>query len=304
MKPDLKKLQLVAAFIVVYVVWGSTYLGIRIGVRDIPPGLLAGVRFILAGLLILGLALALGQRPPRRRDEWGLVALMAVLMIFVGNGFVTWAEQWVESNQAALLIASGAFWTAWFGTFGPRGHALTARAKLGLVAGFIGVAMILAPQGGFDLQYFWAQLAILIAPIAWSGASMYSRSRDHETPPMMLAAWQMLVGGLLLTIYGVVAGEVGQTNLTWSGIAALAYLTIFGSCLAYVTYIWLIGNTTPDRLATIAYVNPAIATVLGWWLLGEALGPLQFAGMLIILTSVVVVTGTPRFRRSPLRTGP
>ena len=295
---------MLAAFVVVYFVWGSTYLGIRIGVRDIPPGLLAGVRFIIAGLLIWGLAASLGQRMPRRRGEWGLIGLMAVMMIVVGNGFVTWAEQWVESNQAALLIASGAFWTAWFGTFGRRGHALTTRAKTGLITGFIGVAMILAPRGGFDLQYFWAQMAILVAPIAWSAASMYSRSLDHHTPPMMMAAWQMLVGGVILTLAGLFAGEARQVAFTWSGIGAFAYLTLFGSCLAYVTYIWLIDHTTPDRLATIAYVNPAIATVLGWWLLGEELGPIQFVGMLIILTSVIVVTGTPRWRRSPLRTGP
>ncbi|MBT8144791.1 MAG: EamA family transporter [Gammaproteobacteria bacterium] len=303
MKPGLQKLQLIAAFAVVYLVWGSTYLGIRIAVQDLPPGLLAGVRFIAAGLIILVVALLLGQRWPRRRDEWGLILLMGFMMIFVGNGFVTWAEQWVESNQAALLIASSAFWTAWFGTFGRKGHALTTRVKLGLVTGFVGVAFILAPQGGFDLQYFWAQMAILVAPITWSAASMYSRSKDLTTPPMMMAAWQMLAGGVMLLVAGLLAGETSRVQFTLPALLALAYLTVFGSCLAYATYIWLINKTTPDRLATIAYVNPAVATVLGWWILDEVLGPLQFLGMLIILVSVIVVTGTG-WRRGPLRTGP
>lgn len=288
----------------VYLVWGSTYLGIRIAVRDLPPGLLAGVRFILAGLIILALALALRQKVPRRRDEWSLIVLMGFMMIFVGNGFVTWAEQWVESNQAALLIASSAFWTAWFGTFGRKGHALTNRVKAGLVTGFIGVALMMAPRGGFDLQYFWAQMAILVAPITWSAASMYSRSKDLSTPPLMMAGWQMLAGGIMLSVAGLSSGELARVQLTTPGLLALAYLTLFGSCLAYVTYIWLINRTTPDRLATIAYINPAVAVVLGWWLLDEALGPLQFVGMLIILLSVIVVSTRRRFRRNALRTGP
>ncbi|MBT8132841.1 MAG: EamA family transporter [Gammaproteobacteria bacterium] len=137
------KLKILAAFAVVYVVWGSTYLAIRIGVHDMRPGLLAGIRFLVAGLVIIGLAAGIGQKLPRVRLDWFLIVLMAILMIVIGNGVVTWAEQWVESNQTALLIASAAFWTAWFGTFGPKGHKLSLRAKVGLVAGFAGVALML-----------------------------------------------------------------------------------------------------------------------------------------------------------------
>jgi len=288
------KLQIIAAFAVVYVVWGSTYLAIRIGVHDMRPGLLAGIRFVIAGLVITGLAIGLGQRMPRVRADWVLIMLMALLMIVIGNGVVTWAEQWVESNQAALLIASSAFWTAWFGTFGPRGHRLTTRAKLGLIAGFIGVALMLMPEGNYNAQYFWAQLAILISPVAWSAGTIVSRSHDLSTEPLMMAGWQMFLGGVVLTIIGVAAGELGQVSLSLKGLGALTYLTIFGSCLAYATFIWLIRHTTPDKLATIAYVNPAIATILGWWVLGEALSGMQFFGMLVIISSVFIVTGTSR----------
>jgi drug/metabolite transporter (DMT)-like permease len=291
------KIGVIAAFVVVYVVWGSTYLAIRIGVHDMRPGLLAGIRFVMAGMLIVGAAAALGQKMPRQRADWLLICLMALLMIVVGNGVVTWAEQWVESNQAALLIASSAFWTAWFGTFGPRGHQLTARVKLGLLTGFVGVIFILLPEGGYDPQHFWAQMAILASPIAWAGGTIYSRSRDVDTSPVMLAGWQMLVGGIALTAIGIASGELQTVSLTTAGIGALAYLTIFGSCLAYVTYIWLIGHTTPDKLATIAYVNPAIATLLGWWLLDEVLAGPQFVGMLIIIVSVFIVTGKTRARK-------
>lgn len=294
MSERLYKVQVAAAFAIVYIVWGSTYLGIRIGVHDMRPGLLAGIRFTIAGLVIIALARALGQRMPWRRSDWFLVALMGLLMIVIGNGVVTWAEQWVESNQAALLIASSAFWTAWFGTFGRSGHQLSLRAKLGLLSGFIGVALILTPEGGYSTRYFRAQLAILLSPIAWSFGTIYSRSRDVAVAPLMMAGWQMLGGGLVLLALGIAAGEL--ETVTWSrrGIGALVYLTVFGSCLAYVTFIWLINQTTPDKLATIAYVNPAIATVLGWWWLDEALAGTQFVGMLIIILSVFVVTGAPK----------
>ncbi len=283
-----------AAFAVVYVVWGSTYLAIRIGVHDMRPGLLAGIRFIVAGLITVGLAVGFGHRLPRRRGDWALIAIMAMLMIVVGNGVVTWAEQWVESNQAALLIASSAFWTAWFGTFGRKGHPLSARVKVGLLTGFAGVALILMPEGGYDAQYFWAQASILLAPVAWSAGTIYSRSRDIETSPLMMAGWQMLAGGAVMLAMGIAAGELQTVRLTPAGLGALAYLTVFGSCLAYVTFIWLIDHTTPDKLATIAYVNPAIATLLGWWLLDETLAGPQFAGMLVIIASVFVVTGARR----------
>ncbi|MDH3588272.1 MAG: EamA family transporter [Gammaproteobacteria bacterium] len=288
------RLKVIAAFAVVYVVWGSTYLAIRIGVHDMRPGLLAGIRFIIAGLVIIGLSRGLGQTLPRLRADWFLILLMALLMIVIGNGVVTWAEQWVESNQAALLIASSAFWTAWFGTFGKRGHKLTTRAKLGLLSGFVGVAFILAPEAGYNPRYFWAQMAILISPIAWSAGTIFSRSRDIATAPLMMAGWQMFAGGVALLAIGIAAGELKSVSWSVAGVGALVYLTVFGSCLAYATYIWLINHTTPDKLATIAYVNPAVATLLGWWLLDETLGRPQFLGMLIIIISVFVVAGAPR----------
>ena len=187
-----------------------------------------------------------------------------------------------------------------WGTFGPRGHKLTTRVKLGLLTGFVGVIFILMPEDGYNAQYFWAQLAILMSPIAWAAGTIYSRSWDVDTKPVMLAGWQMLLGGVILTAIGISSGELATVSITAAGIGALVYLTIFGSCLAYVTYVWLIGQTTPDKLATIAYVNPAIATILGWWLLDEVLAGPQFIGMLIIIVSVFIVT--LKSRTLPVRT--
>ncbi|MEJ2513927.1 MAG: EamA family transporter [Gammaproteobacteria bacterium] len=297
-------LRMVAAWSVVYLVWGSTFLAIRIAVADLPPAMLAGVRFILAGLALGSLALARGQKIPTTLRQWRVCAIMGLALIVIGNGLVTWAEQWVPSNQAALIIASSALWTAWFGTFGPRGIALSGATRAGLVLGLAGVAMLVWPSSdvqaapGGDL--LWPKLAVLVSTLAWSGGVIYGRNAGTDLPPLMFAAAQMLVGGSVLTFIGLARGEIYLWQWTLPGIGGLLYLTVFGSCLAYATYIWLIGQTTPARLSTIAYVNPAVATVLGWWLLDETLGPLQLGGMMVVLAAVVWVSVSGRTR--PART--
>jgi drug/metabolite transporter (DMT)-like permease len=282
-------LGVLAAFAAVYLVWGSTYLAIRIAVHDIPPGLLAGIRFIVAGI-VLGLAARWrGQTVPGRWQEWRVILVMAVALIVIGNGFVTWAEQWVPSNQAALLIATSALWTAWFGTMGQKGMPLNQGAKLGLATGLLGAVLLVWPQKTTAPAEAWALAAILFSAISWSAGMIYGRAADISVQPLMLAALQMLVGGSVLTLWGVLDGQTAHVQWTVAGVGGLVYLTIFGSCIAYGSYIWLIRQTTPARLATIAYVNPAIATVLGWWLLGEALRGIQLAGMAIIIVGVALV---------------
>ena len=283
------RLAILAAFAVVYFVWGSTYLAIRVAVQDIPPGLLAGVRFVVAGL-ILGLAALLrGDRLPRGFTEWRAVLIMATALVVIGNGFVTWAEQWVPSNQTALIIAGSALWTAWFGTFGPRGTPLTMGACIGLATGILGVALLVWPDDLNDRPVVWALVAIFLSSVSWSAGVIFGRNARLSLSPLMFAAAQMFFGGIMLTVAGLAAGEPEQISWTASGIGGFLYLTIFGSCLAYGTYIWLINHATPARLGTIAYVNPVIATVLGWWLLDESLGTRQIAGMIVILLGVVLV---------------
>lgn len=298
MNQEPSRLALLSAFAVVYIVWGSTYLGIRIAVQDLPPGLLAGVRFILAGLVLGALALARRQAPPRTAGEWGTTTILAVAFIVLGNGVVTWAQQWVPSNQAALIIASSALFTAWFGTFGRRGVALNGMTRLGLFAGLGGTALMVWPEGsaadvpGGDL--LWPKAAILLSTLAWSWGVMYSRNSQVAMKPLMFAACQMLIGGGILTLIGIWNGELARWTWTLPGIGGLLYLTVFGSCLAYTTYMWLLNHTTPARLGTVAYVNPAIATLLGWWVVDEKLTGLQFAGMAVILASVAWVTISAR----------
>lgn len=289
-------MRIVSAFAAVYLVWGSTYLAIRIAVQDMPPALLAGTRFMLAGAVLCVAALLRGQRLPRSLRDWWVITVMAFALVVVGNGFVTWAEQWVASNHAALIIASSALWTAWFGTLGPRGTRLRGGATAGLILGFLGVALMVWPDRTVSTPELRGLVAILLSAIAWSGGMIYGRNAGVEVRPLMMAALQMLAGGIVLTALGLLAGELEKVRWTLAGIGGLLYLTVFGSCIAYATYIWLIHQTTPARLATIAYVNPAIATFLGWWVLDEALTGPQLVGMVVIIAGVAMVAAYGRAR--------
>ncbi len=292
------KLKIALAFAVVYIVWGSTYLGIRIAVHDLPPGLMAGVRFVLAGLILLGAGKAMGKRGPATRHDWTSSLIMAVALVLLGNGLVTWGEQWVESNQAALLITTGAIWTTWLGTFGPKAQTVSRREKIGVAIGLSGAALLLWPKSGLQLDYFTGQLAILGAPVAWSLGTIYSRTYPAQMSPLMFAGLQMLLGGVMLVAYGLLAGELPRWQWTFNGIAAMLYLTLFGSCLAYGTYVWLIQHTTPARLGTIAYINPVVAVILGWLVLGERLEGVRLLGAAVILIGVTLITWRPAAHRS------
>lgn len=284
------RLQILAAFAVVYVVWGSTYLAIRIGVKDIPPALLAGVRNVIAGFVIIGIACVRERSWPRNPRYWLHALVMGVLMVTLGNGLVTWAEVQVHSNQAALIASTSALWVAWFGTLGPRGNALSWRVKIGLLLGFAGTVLMLMPGQQFSFSHFGAQFLILVSSLCWGIGVIYGRSFSLEVSPLMLSGMLLLCGGVLLTLTGVAIGEPAHWHWSWRGVGALAYLTVFGSCLGYTTYVWLIHHVTPDKLSTTAYVNPAIALVLGWLVLDETVPGIRLLGMLVILIGVILVT--------------
>jgi drug/metabolite transporter (DMT)-like permease len=284
------RLRIMAAFAVVYIVWGSTYLGIRIGVVDIPPGLLSGIRNTIAGLVLMVIAIARGQSLPRTRPAWLHALIMGVLLVTLGNGLVTWGEVYVQSNQAALIAITSALWVAWFGTFGPRGHPLSGRARSGLAIGFVGAILMLLPGRHFTFEHFGAQLMILLSTVCWGMGVIYGRSYSINVTPLMLSGMLLFLGGLVLVIIGFAIGEPAYLHWSLRGIAALTYLTVFGSCIAYSTYVWLINHATPDKLGTTAYVNPAIALILGWMVLGEKVEGLRLVGMLVILVGVVLVT--------------
>jgi drug/metabolite transporter (DMT)-like permease len=291
--------RIIAAFAVVYVIWGSTYAAIRIGVMALPPAALSGVRFTIAGTAMTVFAIARGHSLPRTLVAWRRLALLGLTMVVLSNGLVTWAEQYVASNQAALLVASSALWTAWLGTFGPRAHPLSPRSKLGVLTGFAGVALLFWPREGITVQSLGAQCVLLFSAFSWSSGGIHARNHPLQLSPLMVAGLQMSIGGLMMLAVSLTAGELERFHWSTSGMAALAYLMVFGSCIAYASYFWLIHHTTPDRLSTIAYVNPAVATLLGWIVLDERLTGMQLFGMAVILTGVVLVV----WQRSDVRPG-
>jgi drug/metabolite transporter (DMT)-like permease len=286
--------QIAVAFAIVYLVWGSTYLAIRVGVQSLPPWLFAGTRFIAAGILMLLYARWRGASLPVTRRDWTNIGVTSLLMLVGGNGLVTWAEQWVESNQAALLVATSALWIAWLGTWGARGERLNRLTLVGLGLGFGGVAVLV--QAGLSLQAApaAAYVAMSLAPLAWAAGSVWSRRAPVSCPPVMTAALQMLIAGAVMTAFGLALGETARWNGKPEALLALAYLVVFGSCIAYGAYSWLVHEVPPARLGTYAYVNPAVAVVLGWWILDEHLNQAQVLGTIIILGGVLLVTWASR----------
>lgn len=286
------RLKVIVAFATVYLIWGSTYLAIRVGVQELPAALFAGVRFIFAGLLLWAYAAWRGQKIPRVAREWKYLVITGFLLFVGANGLVVWGEQWVPSNQAALIVATTALWLAWFGALGQHGHKLALRTVLGLALGFLGVVILLLPGNNFVLDHLAAQLALLTAALSWAVGSIYLKRARPTTPPFMSAALQSLIAGAVLCAIGVANGETLHWAWTRDGMVSLAYLIVFGSCFGYAAYAWLLHEVNPAMLGTYAYVNPAIAVVLGWWWLDEKLDAVQLGGMIVILAGVGLVTAT------------
>ena len=288
------RLGLVLAFALINTVWGSTFMAIRIGVRDLPPVLFGGVRFFLAGLIMLVVARLLGHGVPRSRRDWTIIVVTAILMIGGGNGLITWSEQWLPSNQAALLVTASALWMALLGTLGPKGVPITVRVALGLALGFAGTAVMCLQGESWTFELLWAQLAALGSSLSWAIAAILIRNVTLDTPDIPFAAWQMLVGGMLMCVLGSAIGEVSRWQPTTDSYLSLAYLTIMGSCVTYSAYLWVVPRAAPATLGTISYLVPVVAAVGGWWWLDEALSTIQWAGMATIIAGVAIVTWPSR----------
>ena len=268
------RVSLVAAFAAVYVIWGSTYLAIRWGVAEIPPFLMAGGRFLGAGLVFVALGVRGGAARPTARD-WLTTALIGLLMAAGGNGLVSWALQRVPSGIGALLVSMVPFWVTLADWLRPRGKRPPGHVILGLTLGFAGVALLVNPTdlaGARTLDAVGAG-TIVVASLLWAAGSVYSRYASQPASHWLSAGMQMLGGGAVLIAMSAVSGE--WTGLEWSAVSPTAfgawiYVAAFGS-VAYGCYLWLLKASTPAKAATYAYVNPVIALVLGYLLAGETL---------------------------------
>ncbi|HKY90343.1 MAG TPA: EamA family transporter [Nevskiaceae bacterium] len=292
-----RRSKVIGAFAVLYLVWGSTYLAIRIVVEHLPPALSAGVRFVFAGLLMLGYAWWQGHRIPRSRRDWVTIATTGTLLLVGANGLVMWSEQWVDSNQAALIVATSALWTAWLGTLGASGERLSRLTLVGLLLGFGGVAVLVSDGLHLGHAPGYAYAALMLSPILWSLGAILSKRRPAACAPIMTAALQTLFAAVVMTTLGLAGGEAAQWTWAPRSLLALAYLVVFGSFVAYGCFLWLVHEVPPAQLGTYAYVNPAVAVLLGWWILDERLAGLQVAGTAIILIGVLITTVASTRRR-------
>ena len=283
-------LLLYTSFATLYLVWGSSYAVTKTMVTYLPPFLAAGARFIIAGLLLVLVASLRGAPLSRALREWRHFALMGLLQVVLSAGLNVVAMRHVPSNQSALLNASGALWIALFGAYGTRGYPLTARISCGLGLGFLGVALLLWPQASFALGNVGWQLLIIFACGSWALGTVYYRHVHSSTPTLMFVGLEMLTGGGLLALIGLGTDELPRWHPQGPSLAALGFLILFSSCFAYTAFGYLMRHTTPARLSTYAYVNPAIAAVVGWAWLGEQLSSIQLAGTAIILFGVVLVS--------------
>ncbi len=283
---------LVAAFAAVYVIWGSTYLAIRWGVAEIPPFLMAGVRFVAAGLVFAAWGVRQGAARPTARD-WAMTGLVGVLMAAGGNGGVSWALQRVPSGLGALLVSMVPFWVALGDWWRPGGERPAGRVVLGLVLGFSGVALLVNPSDGVgasDLDPVGAG-AIVLASLLWAAGSICSRHVPQPHSQALSSGMQMLGGGAVLLALSAASGEL--RGLDWGAISpgafgAWAYVAAFGS-VAYGCYLWLLKASVPAKAATYAYVNPVIALVLGYFLAGEALSAWSLGCSAVVVLGVLLV---------------
>lgn len=296
---------LVLCLAAVYLIWGTSYMATRVGVLHLPPLMFASARFLISGTLLMMVALWRGFRPAQFAGQWHHVVVMSLLGIAACNGLQVWAMQWVQSNTSALLNASCALWIVVFGLFGARAHRPNAREILGLVIGFAGTALLIAPAGEASAAAhtpLLPQLAMLLACVIWSLGTIYMRNHSLHLDLFALMGLQMLLGGVWMMLIGVLRGEPAAWHWSRPGALALAYLVIFSACLAYLAYGWLARHATPAQVGTYSYVNPALASVVGYVGLGERMTGMQAAGAAVILGGVLMVNW-PVSESPPTQTG-
>ena len=295
-----RRWMVLLSFAIIYFVWGSTFLAIRVGVQEVPPFLLAGMRFVLAGVILYLWARARGIASPSAR-EWGAVTLLAVLFFVLDYGLVFWAETRVPSGITAVMMALIPAFMALSEIIFMKTQRLTARLGVALVMGVAGVGVLVSRSASFGDAAIdrGGAIALVVATLSWSVASALTRKLSLPASKAMSSATQMLAGGVLLTGTAAVLGEFRGFHLqTVSAKAwlALAYLIVAGSIVAFTAYVWLIHHESPTKVGTYAYVNPVVAVLLGYFFGGEALGSRTVLGAALVLASVVVITTAKKVR--------
>ncbi len=291
--------------LIVYILWGSTYLAIRLAVETLPPFLSAATRFLIAGVLLIAFVWVRtrlssspsAQMEPIRREHWRSAAIIGGLLLFGGNGMVVQSEQYIDSGVAAVLIAAVPIWMNLFEAFVTRRRP-SPLVIGGIMAGFVGVLVLIAPINGLAaINPFGVGLAV-VAAISWAAGSVYSRTAPLPHSGLLATGMEQLLGGVILVVAATLTGELGRAHpaqFSMTSLLAVAYLVVFGSLVAFSAYTWLLRNAPVSTVATYAYVNPVVAVGLGAFFLHEAITPRTIlASVLIIGAVVAMVSGRRR----------
>jgi drug/metabolite transporter (DMT)-like permease len=300
-----KKWQIVVAFAALYIVWGSTYLGIRFAIESIPPFLMAGVRYFTAGLIMFLIA-RIKTTLKSSWKEWRTSLIVGACLLLGGNGAVTLSEKFISSGLAAVMVATVPIYVlllGWISGMSPRPKPIV---WLGLAGGFLGVVILMAPALGFSdaesKNSLIGMSILLVGSFAWSAGSLYSSASKTSASPFVAAAQQMVCGGGLMILVGLTTGELRKfhpSEMSMLSLGAFVYLVLIGAIVGFTAYIWLLRNCDPQKVATYAYVNPIVAVLLGAAFAGEKIGGRILVAASLIIGSVALVITAQRFKAKP-----
>lgn len=291
--------QLLLGFLIIYVLWGSTYLAIRFAVETIPPFFMGGIRFIIAGSTLFGWSRWRGAPKPDR-EQWKNAAIIGVLLLVIGNGAVAWSEQRVDSGVASLLVATVPLWIV-LGEM-VQGRRPELLQWVGVAVGLIGVGILVMPAEGATTKPIdpVGAAVLIFGSFSWTAGSLFSRNARLATPSSAASGMQMLCAGVLMSLVSVVSGEWSRLDISaihGTSVLALIYLIVFGSIVGFSTYMWLLSVARPAAVGTYAYVNPLVAVFLGVVVAGEKLPASATLAMVVIVASVALVSLAPYMKK-------
>lgn len=299
-----RKIQLIIAFAALYVIWGSTYLAIFFAIQSIPPFLMAGARFFLAGLIMFVIARLQGPLKSTWRD-WRTSIIVGACLLLCGNGGVTISEKFIETGLASLIVATVPIYMTLLGWLVGMTKRPSGIVWAGLAGGFLGVAVLLGPELRFsgDSRAAIGMSILLVTSFIWSAGSLYSRGVKHVAAPFFASAQQMFCGGLLLMLVGVFTGELKDlhpANVTLLSLGAFTYLVLIGAIVGYTAYFWLLRNCDPSKVATYAYINPIVAVLLGAVFAHEVVSARTLLAAILIIGSVALIITIQQFKSKPM----
>jgi drug/metabolite transporter (DMT)-like permease len=292
------RFAVIIAFALVYFFWGSTYLGIDIAVEHIPPALMCGIRFMIAGIFMLVFCGLRGRKIHYRPAQMGQMALVGVLLLMGGNLTLSYVERHVASGLAALIIAVTPLWFLVLDSLLLGDHHIAVRGKIGLGLGVVGLVVLLWPDlvatSALGRVQFWASISLLGGSFSWAlGSVLAKKWKSPDVDPFSATAWQMIAAGVANFLVAFALGDPSRAVWTVRGVSAMLYLVVFGSWVGYTAYIWLLNHVPTSKVSTYAYVNPVVAVFLGWLVLHERVDAYILVGSAVVVASVALVTSAP-----------